>query len=240
VRASIRWLLAVAVASLALWPAAADARSLDARSDGVALHAYHAYLQDLVSVGPAWSQADDAYLASVSSQCPNVLEALKHARPGTFSQSALLRFGIEAGGDLDAVAYPLAQPALAKLAATLDPLRWSGAGDKAAIKGYLAAEGSLLHLTPSDLCSDARALAASHGRHVPHSTIAWVRKFAHRANAAADDGSAFLTVLQRSATPAQSGAVKGITRLLNRFDSSVQNRALTAGKKLLKVLGIYG
>ncbi len=237
-RVSIRWALAVAIASLALWPAAADATSLDARSDGVAQHAYHAYLQDLVSIGPAWSQADDAYLASVSSQCPDALGALKHARPGTFSQSALLRFGIEADGDLDAIAYPLAQPALAKLASTLDQLRWSGAGDKAAISRYLAAEGSLLHLTPSDLCSDGRALAASHGRHAPQSTLTWVRKFAHRASAAAEDGSAFLTVLQRSATPAPGGALKGITRLLKRFDSSVENRALTAGKKLLKVLGI--
>lgn len=237
-RISIRSALAIAVASLALWPAAADATSLDGRSDGVALHAYHAYLQDLLSIGPAWTHADDAYLASVGSQCPRVLGALKHARPGTFSQSALLGFGIEAGGDLDAVAYPLAQPALAKLASTLDRLRWSGAGDKATIRRYLTAEDSLLHLTPSDLCSDGRALAATHGRHAPHSSLAWVRKFAHRANAASDDGVAFVTVLQRSATPAQSGAVKGITRLLNRFDASVENRALTVGKKLLTILGI--
>ena len=237
-RISIRCALAVAVASLALWPAAADATRLDSRSDGVALHAYHDYVQTLLSLGPAWRQADNAYLASISSQCPHVLGALKHAQPGTFSQSALLGFGIEAGGDLNAVAYPLARPALAKLASALDPLHWSGAGNKAAIRRYLTAEGSLLHLTPSNLCSDARALAASHGRHAPHSTLTWVRKFARRASAATQDGTTFLTVLQRSATPAQSGAINGINRLLSRFDSSVENRALAVGKKLLTVLGI--
>jgi hypothetical protein len=238
VRISIRWALAIAVTSLALWPAAADATRLDSRSDGVSLHAYHAYLQNLLSIGPAWGSADDAYLTSISSQCPHVLGALKHARPGTFSQSALVTFGIEAGGDLDAVAYPLAQPALAQLTSTLGGLHWSGTGTKTAIRRYLSAEASLLHLTPSNLCSDGRALAASHGRHAPHGTLMWVRRFAHRASVAAEDGTTFLTILQRLATPPQRGAVKGIDRLLSRFDASVERRSVAVGQKLLTILGI--
>jgi hypothetical protein len=238
VRISTRWALAVAVASLALWPAAADASRLDSRSDGVALHAYHAYLQSLLSIGPAWGKADDSYLTSISGQCPHVLGALKNARPGTFSQSALVTFGIEAGGDLDAVAYPVAQPALARLSSSLDRLHWSGPGTKTVIKRYLSAESSLLHVTPSDLCSDSRALAAAHGGHAPHGTLVWVRKFAHRASAAAQYGTTFLTVLQRLATPAQRGSVKNIGRLLSRFDASVEKRSVSVGKKLLTVLGI--
>jgi hypothetical protein len=238
VRISIRSALVIAVATLALWPAAAAATRLDSRSDGVALHAYHAYLENLLSIGPAWRQADEAYLASISSQCPHVLGFLKHARPGTFSHSAVVGFGIEAGGDLDAVAYPLAQPALAKLASTLDRVHWSGPGTGAVIRRFLTAEGSLVHLATSDLCSDGRALAASHGRRAPHATLTWVRKFAHRATVAAQDGTTFLTVLQRLATPAQRGAIDDIGRLLNRFDSSVQRRSAVIGKKLLTILGI--
>jgi hypothetical protein len=238
VRSLMRWALTTALASLALWPAAATATTLDARSDHVALHAYRSYLQNLLSVRPAWYRADDAYVASISGQCPHVLGALKHARPGTFSVTAVIKFGAEAGGDLDAVAYPLAEPALAKLAATLDPLRWSGAGIRAAIRRFLAAEGSLLRVAPSDLCSDARALAASHARRAARATRQWVSQYAHHALIAAQDEATFTTILERFATPAESETLKEIGRLLSRWAATVVNRVTPEGQKLLGVLGI--
>jgi hypothetical protein len=238
VRMSIRCALTLAVGSLILWPAAASATPLNARSDHVALHAYQSYLHSLVSLGPAWRRADSAYVASVSNQCPHVLKALKNARPGTFSQNALVTFGLEAGGDLDAAAYPLADSALSKLASTLAQLRWSGSGTKAAIRRFLAAEDSLVHLAPSDLCADARALAAAHGRRTTAATRQWTNKFTHRATVATQDGATFRTVIERFATPAEHGTLTKINHLLGRWDSTVQGLANSVGKRLLTALGL--
>lgn len=99
----IGWALIVAGVSTA---PTASAASLNARSDHVALNAYRAYLQSLVSITPAWRRTAAAYVSSISGQCPHVLRSLKNAQPGTFSETALVRFGNEAGGDLDAATYP--------------------------------------------------------------------------------------------------------------------------------------
>lgn len=239
VRISVRWGLIIAVASLALSTAAtASAASLDARSDHVALNAYRSYLQSLVSITPAWRRTATAYVSSISGECPHVLRSLKSAQPGTFSEAALIRFGIEAGGDLDVATYPLVQPAFAKLALSLDGLRWTGAGNRTAITHFLAAESGLLHLAPSNLCSDARALAAAHGRSTAPATRRFVTKYAHRTSVAGQDGASLLTVLKRYATPSESGTVTKINQLLKRWAATVQNRLVPEGKKLLTALGI--
>jgi len=221
-----------------MWPAAATATPLNARSDEAALHAYRSYLENLVSIGPAWRRTDNAYVTSISGQCRNVLKALKHARQGTFSAAAVLRFGIEAGGDLDAVGYSLAQPALTNLASTLDPLHWSSAATGGSIRGFVTAESNLIHLPPSNLCADARALAATHGRSAGSGTRQWVKEFAHRVSVAGQHGSKFLTILGHFATPADHATITSIEHLLSRFDTSVANRAGADGKKLLAVLGL--
>jgi hypothetical protein len=46
----------------------------------------------------------------------------------------------------------------------------------ASIKHFLAAEGRLLSVAPSELCPDARALAARHGKRTPPATRQWVSR----------------------------------------------------------------
>jgi hypothetical protein len=232
--------LAVAICAglLALSPGVAAAAPVNRASDRVALEAYHSYLQDLVSIVPTWRNDDNAYIASISARCSGVLHRLKHAATGTYNQDAVLVFGEESGGDLDAVVYPSARPALADLAAKVSSLRWSSSGIRKVITTYIGAERSLFNVAPSNLCADARVLASSHGRAISRRTAAWVVRYSHRVTAATRDGAAFITVLARYVTPSERGLVRSTTHLLDRFDSAVKAEVVPEVKKLVGVLGL--
>ena len=237
-RAPRRRVLAIAIGLLAVWPAASSA-AVNRTSDHTALTAYHAYLNDLISMVPSWRTADDAYISSISGKCAGALSSLQHAAPGSFNKRALLAFGLEAGADLDAVSvYPSARPALGTLAASLGSLHWSNPGIQKVVSGYIGAERRLFALTPSDLCADAHALAASHGRSVSRGTAAFVTKFGHRVVAAGQIATAFLTVLARFAGPSDRGLVSSTNHLLHQFGTKVTALAGPEAKKLVAVLGL--
>ncbi len=233
-----RGVLAIAIGLVAMWPAAASA-AVNRTSDHAALNAYHAYLHDLVSMVPSWRAGDDAYISSISGKCGGALSSLRHAAPGSFDKRALLAFGLEAGVDLDAVSvYPSARPALGKLAASLGSLHWSSSGIQKVVSAYVGAERRLYALTPTNLCADAHALAASHGRGVARATAAFVTKFGHRVQAAGQVATAFQTVLGRFAAPSDRGLINSTNQLLNQFGLKVSSLAGAEAKKLVGVLGL--
>ncbi len=191
-----------------------------------------------MAIVPTWRQDDSAYVASISGQCGGVLDPLQHARPGTFNRDAALAFGLEIGGDIDAVDYPSARPSLATLTATVAPLRWSSAGIRRVVRNYLGAERSLLGLAPSNLCADAHVFVASHGRRISRASARWVVKFARRTAAAGRDATAFLNVLARYVTPSERGLISSTSRLMHRFAVAVNTKIGPEGRKLLAVLGL--
>lgn len=236
-----RGVLAIAVAVAALWPAAAAAAAapVNRASDRAALNAYHAYLRDLVSMVPAWRQGDNGYIASISGTCGGALSVLKHAPPASFNKQAVLAFGLEAGGDLDAVSvYPSARPALGRLAGSLAALRWSSAGIRKVVSGYVAAERRLFAVRPSNLCADARVLRASHGRKISRGTAVFVSRFARRVGAAGKAATAFLTVLGRYASPSDRGLITSTSHLLHQFGAKVTALVKPEAKKLIGALGL--
>jgi hypothetical protein len=234
-----RGVLAIVVVLVALCPAAASAAGVNRASDRAALNAYHAYLHDLVSMVPAWRQGDNGYISSISGKCGGVLAALAHAPASSLNRQALLAFGFEAGGDLDAVGvYPSARPALGRLSAGVASLRWSSAGIRRVVSGYLAAERRLLAVAPSNLCADAHVLAASHGTRISRGTAAFVSKFAHRLAAASKAATAFLTVLGRYASPSDRRLITSTDHLLHRFGAKVNALVKPEAKKLVRVLGL--
>lgn len=230
--------LAIAIGLLAALPAAASAAPINRASDRAALNAYHAYLQDLVSIIPSWRHDDNAYIASISGKCGGVLDPLRHAAPGSYNKQAVLAFGVETGGDLDAVVYPAARPALGRLAGSLASLHWSSAGIRRVVSGYVGAERRLFAVAPSNLCADARVLRASHGRKISRGTASFVVKFAHRVAGAGRAGTAFLSVLQRYSSPSERRLISSTNHLLHEFDARVKAQVQPEARKLVGVLGL--
>ncbi|HEX4282777.1 MAG TPA: hypothetical protein VHZ27_18550, partial [Solirubrobacteraceae bacterium] len=54
---------------------------------------------------------------------------------------------------------------------------WSSPRTASTVKRYLTVQTSLFALAPSDVCTDARALAASGARTIPSGTAQWVAEF---------------------------------------------------------------
>jgi hypothetical protein len=232
-----RWrALVVATGVLAMLPASASAAGIDRTSDHAALNAYHAYLGGVMSRIPAVRAADGAFISSVSKRCRNALAPLRTAPASSVSTTALFEFGEELGGDVAVEAYRPARGELAKMAAALRRLRWSSPRTGKMVKAYLTAQGKLFRLAPSDLCTDARALAGSNAQRTPRGTIEWLAKF-RSAIAAQQAGSrAFVAVLKRFEVPADKALVASDNRLFRHVVSSLQGVAKVQAGKLLAVL----
>ena len=229
--------LGLAAAVLAVWPATAAA-SQDQSSDRAALTAYHDYLTGVSARLSGARKADAAFVSSISGRCANALAPLKQAPASSVNQTALFDFGEELGGDTGVVAYGPARAELAKMAGTLRKLRWSSPQSAKTINRYLAAQGRLFSLAPSDLCADAHGLVASHAETIPAGASQWLGKFRRAVSAQQSAGASFAALLRKFETPADRGLAATDNKLFKRLAGSLEGLVKASAGKLVTALGL--
>jgi hypothetical protein len=220
----------------ALLPTALAA-PVDVSSMHVALRGLDRYLKQQVSTIPTGRRDDRAFVASVSSRCRNVLAAYAKLPASQVNTGAAFTFGQEAGADVVVVAYAANRTPFAKLNRTLSGLSWSRKRKKATVKRLLASEHAVLSLAPSDICSDARALAAN-PQATPPATLRWLAGVVRANDADIRAVSAFSSAAARLATPADVPVLTDIVRVSNRIASAQGALAKAEGRKLLRALGV--
>jgi hypothetical protein len=218
--------------------ASAAAARVDKASSRAALGAYHAFLAEHLASIPAGQQQDDAFVASISAHCPNVLASVALLPEGSFNQAAITAFAQEAGADLALVANASTRPGLASMATALGRLRWSSRKTTAEIKRFLEGVQQLLTLAPSDLCLDAQALAASTAQVTPPGTLQLLATVHRLGSAAAAGTSGFIKILERFQTPAEGHMIAANNRLVGSIESASEKAVEAEGHKLLSVLGL--
>ena len=239
----MRKLTALLAASVGLllpfsaWSATALATPVDVRSEHVALRASDRYLKQQLSTVPTGRRDDRSFVASVSSRCRNVLAAYAKLPMSQVSTSAAFTFGQEVGTDVLVVAYAANRAPFAKLNRTLSGLRWSSHRTRVAVKRLLVSEHAVLSLAPSDICRDAKALAAN-PQTTPPGTLRWLAGVVRANDADGRAISAFSNAAARFATPADVPVLNDIMRLSNRVSSAQQALTKTEGRKLLRALGV--
>jgi hypothetical protein len=105
------------------------------------------------------------------------------------------------------------------------------------VKRFLAAEHALLFLAPSDVCTNARALAAN-PQVTPPATLQWLATYGRTNNAEGNALDAFLKVLRRFETPADAAVIKDIGRDASRAYTAQKTLMETEALKLLAALGL--
>jgi len=226
----------IAASILAALPATAAAAGVDQRSDHAALTAYRGYLHGIGARIPAVRQAESAYVSSISNSCAGALDPLNHASVSSVNQTALFDFGEELGGGAFIVAYSPAHASFATFAATLARLHWSSPRTASAVNRYVAAQDRLFALMPSDVCTDAQALAASGAETIPPGTAQWVAQFRRDAAAQETASQAFAKVLEGFETPADEALVASDNRLLRSLSGTLKRVSTSGATKILNTL----
>ena len=237
---SRRFLVAVtanAGLALCLVPASAGASSVNATSENTALRAVQRYFTTLVANIPASRQGEESYAASIRSACPNVLAAANAIPENSVNAGTVTAFGEELGLDLSIASFVPDRTPLATLTDTLSKLRWSGHGQAVKIKSALAAQRELFFLKPTDLCADARAVAASNFQTTPAATLESLAAFGRVTHAA---GQSSLANVPGGFHPtrADKRLAKAIRGLAARWGSEWQAQFEAEAKVLESALGL--
>ena len=238
-RASWKWvLLAIALGSLALWPAGAGAAPIDTASDHAALVAYNGYIEGLLSSLPPSRVAMAGYVSSISASCPNVLAPIAALPPGSVNNGALLAVAGELGEDLAAASYPALRAPLARFAATLVHLRWSSSQTGRTMRGFVAALRGVFALRPSHLCSDLQAFVGSVGQTTPPGTLHYLARFARVQSVQESRLNAFIAATKQFLSPSDAGLVGDINRASKRYAGSAKAILNPQATRLLTALGL--
>jgi hypothetical protein len=225
-----------ALAALLCWSASASAAPVDVKSAHKALAAYRAYLHSLVAEVHAAQKNDDAFIALVGSQCANVLAPLNQVSPSSLNKTALTEFGEELGGDIVLAAAAVDRPALTRLTTRVSKLHWSTDARTRSIAHSLAAQQTLFTMSTSDVCGNARALAASNGRTVPPGTPPFVQAFIKAARAAGL--GPLQKTINRFRTASDKGTVRKVNRLVKRAKADLNKVAHAEVPKIVNTLGL--
>jgi hypothetical protein len=150
----------------------------------------------------------------------------------------LRALGEEAAADLTAATVVPERALLASMTRTLSRLRWSRRQTGQTIQRYLAAAHKWLQLSPSDLCADARAMAASNAGTSPPATLNWLATYARNESANAKGNSAFWAILKRYAGTGEGAVFKSIYRLADRANSDLVKLIRAESIKAIAGLGI--
>jgi hypothetical protein len=166
---------------------------------------------------PAINALQDAYLAQVSSGCPNALAAAPTL--GSSAQRVgLLKFRTEAGAALEIDALQPVTAVTDRIAAVQERLRFSDPFVQFEVGFYASATPAYLALRPPDLCADARALAASdYTKLTPAGNTFW-RDVATLLQPASVPPTTLLPRMRSYAPSAVAAALKRLPVLQRRFD----------------------
>jgi hypothetical protein len=131
------------------------------------LRARHRYEQAVKGDGPADRAAAHALVTQVTAQCSNVLAG---APPGKATEE----IAREANSEVAQALYsPQRGPSIA-FARKIERLRWTNRKLTYYVRGFAAETRAEAELVAPDLCTDARAVAASDYKVVPASTTHYI------------------------------------------------------------------
>ena len=193
---------------------------------------------DLSLTGDAFAarQGDEAFVSSVSLSCPNVLAAANLLPGSLISRAAAAALGEEVGADLDLATFaPIRRKVLAALSGKIEKLRWSASATRMAIKHSLEGQRNFWALPPSDLCSDARALAAN-PEATPPGTLQFLATFG-RVGAGSGLRALVSTMRRFDASDPYLGLVGSSNAQLVLEAKALRQ---SEGPKLLDALGLSG
>ena len=229
----------IAVSSLA-WPGVAGATQRDKTSATAALRAYRVYMTHLVAEQPAWETKAGILVASITSNCPNALAPINLLPQAQIDPGALTAFGEEAGADLALEANQADSANFERLRRALDRLRWSSRSARSGIARFVKAGRAYSVLAQSDLCGDARALAADNAASTPPGTLIWLANFSG-VSAERDHGLvAFQRAVKRFETPVDHGLIAHINQLASRDGNETQAFVTGEIPKILTAFGVSG
>jgi hypothetical protein len=203
----------------------------------VALGALQRYYTMLLADAPLSQQGDEAFVASVSASCPNVLAAINLLPSASISRASVVAFGEELGADLVLARFvPAKRAALAVLTRTITALRWSTRGSATTIIRSLVAERRYFALPPSDLCADARALAAANAQSTSPGTLKFLSTFGR---IAPEEGlTGVIRTLRRFVTAADDRVVTAVNRASEGLVAARTALVHAEAPKLIAALGL--
>jgi hypothetical protein len=184
---------------------------------------------------PAINALQNAYLAHVSSACPDALAGAP-ALGSSVQRVGLLKFRTEAGAALEIAALQPIRAITDRIAAVQERLRFSDPFVQFEVGFYASATPAYLALAPPDLCADARALAASDFKKLtPAGNVFW-RDVATLLGPASAPPTMLLPRMRAYAPAAVAEALKRLPVLQRRFD-----QPLALGKHLEALLrSVFG
>jgi hypothetical protein len=199
---------------------------LSLASGKTALNAYANYLQALVKTTPIAQQNTAEYVATESAPtgCKSGLEPLTdpsyEVNPNV--QATLSLLGQEIGDDLSITFDSTALTPFTKLSTTLSRLHWvNGSGAALVVKHFLAAQETVLSLTPSNLCQDVLLVAVAPHK-LPLQAKAFLKEYTKDSNVADAALATFLNLLHSYETPSEHGLVNRIAILANQVNKLSQ------------------
>jgi len=166
---------------------------------------------------PAINARQAAYVAQVSSGCPDAL-----AGAPTLGSSAqrvgLLEFRTEAGAALEIDALQPVRAVTDRIAELQERLRFSDPAVQFEVGFYASATPAYLALRPPDLCADARALAASGFERLTPAGNAFWHDVSTLLLPASAPSTTLLAQMRAYAPAAVAAALKRLPVLQRRFD----------------------
>jgi hypothetical protein len=166
---------------------------------------------------PAINAVENAYLAQVTSGCPNALAGAP-ALGSSSQRVGLLKFRTEAGAALEIEALQPVRAVTDRIAAVQERLRFSDPFVQFEVGFYASATPAYLALRPPDLCADARALAASGYTKLTPAGNAFWRDVATLLQPASVPPATLLPRMRAYAPTAVAAALKRLSVLQRRFD----------------------
>jgi hypothetical protein len=182
---------------------------------------------------PAIIARRDAYVAQVSSACPDALAGAP-VLGSSRQQVGLLKFRAEAGAALEIDALQPVRAVTDRIAIVQERLRFSDPFVRFEVGFYASATPAYLALPVPDLCADARALAASDfTKLTPVGNVFW-RDLTTLLSPASAPSTTLLPLMRAYAPTAVAAALKRLPVLQRRFDQPLQLQGHSSA--LLKAL----
>jgi hypothetical protein len=194
------------------------------------------YFTEVLANVPAWQQADDAFVASTATNCPNVLAAVGLLPASSATHAADTAIGEEMDADLVVVSDVADRAPFEALSSTITRLRWSSIRTATRIRRTLEAERTYFSLPPSDLCADARVFAGANALSTPPGTLQFLATFGRLGGAAGLKG--LYGTIHRFATPADNRLIDANNRLVDRAVAAEKPLAAAEFLKLKSALGL--
>jgi hypothetical protein len=215
----------------------AAAAPVDKASAHAAVAALVSWQTGLMADAPISRQGDEQFVASVAAGCPDVLAAVNLLPSSGVNRAAPFALGEEIAADLFLARFlPAERSVTASFASTVERLPWSSSVTRAEIRREMQAQRRYFALAPSNLCADARALAASNTRTTPAATLRFLAAFGR--DFAGVQASPLNAAINRYKTPPDASLIRAANRNGPLLVAARKALVISEAPKVLSILGL--